>query len=84
MACSSEHHGIVHGKIIKLDKNTGLPDGQEVKVIVEPREPASAVSASEEDLRRSFGAWADDADGLDDYLRWNRDQRGTSRTEIAS
>jgi hypothetical protein len=28
--------GIIHGKIIELDREAGLPDGQEVAVIVEP------------------------------------------------
>jgi hypothetical protein len=33
-------------------------------------------------LRRSFGAWAEDADELDKYLEWNRQQRKLSRREI--
>jgi uncharacterized protein (DUF433 family) len=28
-----------------------------------------------EGLRRSFGAWAEDAEELDQYLEWNRQQR---------
>ena len=28
-------------------------------------------------LRRSFGAWADDADALDQYLEWTHQQRQT-------
>ena len=33
-------------------------------------------------LRRSFGGWADDAEELDKYLEWNRQQRELSRPEI--
>ncbi len=33
---SNVRRGIVHGKTIELDEDTGLPDGQEVNVIVQP------------------------------------------------
>ncbi len=33
-------------------------------------------------LRRSFGAWAEDAVELDRYLEWTRQQRKTKRREI--
>jgi uncharacterized protein (DUF433 family) len=33
-------------------------------------------------LRRSFGAWAEDADELDRFLDWNRQRRKRSRPEI--
>ena len=33
-------------------------------------------------LRRSFGAWAEDAEDLDRYLEWNRRRRRLSRREI--
>jgi len=33
-------------------------------------------------LRRSFGGWAEDADELDEYLEWTRQQRKVSRPEI--
>ena len=35
-----------------------------------------------EGLRKSFGGWAEDAEGLDKYLEWNRQQRELSRPEI--
>ena len=34
------------------------------------------------EMRRCFGAWADDADELDSYLEWNRQQRKASRRGI--
>jgi uncharacterized protein (DUF433 family) len=34
------------------------------------------------EMRRSFGAWAEDANELDQYLDWNRQQRKTSRRRM--
>jgi hypothetical protein len=77
-ANSTLHCGVVHGKTIELDDETGLPDGQQVRIIIQP------VFATEslidrlppgEGIRRSAGAWADDAEELDKYLEWNRQQR---------
>jgi uncharacterized protein (DUF433 family) len=34
------------------------------------------------EMRRSFGAWAEDAAELDKYLEWNRQQRKVNRREI--
>jgi hypothetical protein len=77
--------GVVHGKTIELNDETGLPDGQQVKITVQP------VSGTEgligrlppgEGIRRSAGAWADDAEELDQYLEWNRQQRKISRPPI--
>jgi hypothetical protein len=31
--------GIVHGKVIELDEEPGLPDGQEVSVTLQPISP---------------------------------------------
>jgi uncharacterized protein (DUF433 family) len=33
-------------------------------------------------LRRSFGAWAEDAEELDKFLEWNRQQRKVNRRRI--
>ncbi len=33
-------------------------------------------------MRRLFGAWAEDAEELDTFLEWNRQQRKVSRREI--
>ena len=82
MSTFNVHHGIVHGKTITLDEDTGLPDGQAVTVTVKPSQTTSSPLQPGEGLRRAFGAWADDADGLDDYLQWNRDQRKASRAEV--
>jgi len=72
--------GVVHGKTIELEREPGLPDGQEVTVTVEPA--GQRKLALGEGLRRSAGAWADDIDGLDKYLEWNRQQRKRGRREL--
>ena len=79
---SNVHRGVVHGKTIELDDDTGLPDGQPVTVTVQPVPTDQGQLAPGEGLRRSFGAWADDAEDLDKYLDWNRQQRKIGRPEI--
>jgi hypothetical protein len=54
--------GIVRGKIIELERDVGLPDGQEVSVLIQPKLPPG------EGLRRSFGAWSDDSEGVDRFV----------------
>ena len=80
------YRGVVHGKTIQLDDEMGLPDGQQVTTTVQP------VSGTEvlvgrlppgEGIRRSAGAWVEDAEDLDQYLEWNRQQRKVSRPPIA-
>jgi hypothetical protein len=73
--------GIVHGKTIELEQEPGLPDGQEVSVVVHPLETAERRLPPGEGIRRSAGGWGDDAGGLDEYLQWNRQQRKVKLTE---
>lgn len=76
-------HGRAHGKTIELDEDLGVPDGQEVRVTVEPLPPPEAGQLPPgEGLRRAFGAWAGDADELDKFLEWNREQRKVGRRGI--
>ena len=69
--------GIVHGKTIQLKDDLGLPDGQEVRVTVQP-----VSQPREGSLERALGARADDAPEVDRYLEWNRQQRTIGRPEI--
>ncbi len=74
-----EHlHGIVHGRMIELETESGFPDGQPVTIVVrampaESKEAAATPLTS--GLRRAFGSWLEDAKELDEYLVWNRNQR---------
>jgi hypothetical protein len=76
--------GVVHGRTIELEQEPGLPDGEKVSVTIEPL-PVGAIPPRlppGEGIRRSAGGWADDAEGLDEYLDWNREQRKQSRPEV--
>lgn len=77
---STTFKGVVRGKAIELDREVGLPDGQEVTVVVQPAE-APPLPAGE-GLRRAIGGWADDPEGLDQFLEWNRQQRKQSRRDL--
>jgi hypothetical protein len=79
---SSLYRGVVRGTTIELDEETGLPEGQQVAVTVQPVEAMRKRLPPGEGLRRSFGAWADDAKELDRFLEWNRQQRKIDRPEV--
>ena len=76
---SSILRGIVHGKTIELTETIPLPEGQQVAVTVTPIAPKLPPG---EGIRRSAGAWAEDAAELDRYLEWTRQQRKASRRSI--
>lgn len=67
-------NGVVHGKTIELEEESGLHDGQAVKVILRP------ALAPGEGLRRAFGSWAEDADGLDGFVDAVYRDRADDRT----
>jgi hypothetical protein len=80
---ASTCRGFIHGNIIELDDELGLPDGHEVTVTVQPVKRVQSSLPPGEGLRRAFGGWAEDPDELDAYLRWNREQRKRGRPGIA-
>ena len=67
--------GVVHGKRIELDQESGLPDGQPVAVTVRPVFPPG------EGVRRSAGAWADGGAELDEWFEKVRRCRKLDRRE---
>lgn len=72
--------GVVHGNIIELEQDAGFPAGQPVSVFVRPVvEPCTLGDG----LKRSFGGWAEDAAAMDEYLKWNRQQRKRGRSEVS-
>ncbi len=73
--------GIIHGKTIELPEETGLPEGQEVAITLETVGPQEETMKA---FRRSAGSWAEDAEDLDEYLEWNRQQRKASRPSLES
>ena len=70
--------GTVHGKTIELEQEPGLPEGQKVSVTL------LAAPLPGEGLRRSFGAWADGAEHLDDFLNQLRQDRKQQRGGLNS
>ena len=82
---SAVFEGIVHGRSIQLSEDSGLPDGQPVRVTIQPTvspAPSEAVNARTS-LQAAAGSWTDDAEGLEQYLEWNRQQRKSPRPEIS-
>ena len=97
MSRSSLLRGVIHGKTIELEAESGLPEGQVVGVTVEPitvpndaglgREEARADVTGlppGEGIRRSAGGWAEDVEELDQYLELVRQQRKVGRREAES
>jgi hypothetical protein len=78
----TSYHGIVHGTTIELGEATGLPDGLEVRVIVQPANADAERLPPGEGLRRAFGAWAEDAEELDAFQAEIRRARQRSRREV--
>jgi hypothetical protein len=74
--------GVIHGKTIELEEQPGLPDGQSVNVTLKPLAVTGQQLPPGEGIRRSAGAWADDADGLDEYLEQLRREREQDRSPI--
>lgn len=74
--------GVIHGRIIELESEPGLPEGQAITVLVQPVVPKNSQAALEA-LKRAAGAWEnDDPEGLEQYLEQTR-QRKVCRPEIA-
>jgi hypothetical protein len=67
--------GVVHGKMIEVEGDLNLPEGQQLTVIVQP------VLTPEEAIRQSAGGWSDDPEGLDRFLIELRRLRDLERPE---
>lgn len=69
-------HGIIHGNIIELAENLGLPDGEEVEIQV----TAKKKHQPGEGLRRCAGALADDWSSADDEILTDIEQARLNAT----
>jgi hypothetical protein len=67
--------GVVRGRTIQLDRESGLPEGQLVSVVLRPALPPG------EGMRESFGAWAPDARELDKFVEGICRDRDDQRPE---
>ena len=58
--------GTVRGKTIELEAESGLPEGQQVTVTLEPApQQQTAADSPLEALKRAAGSWSDDPEALD-------------------
>ena len=68
--------GIIHGKTIELEQESGLPDGSQVAVVLQPTLVAG------DGLRRAFGGWAGEDAELDEFLTEMRRNRKQDRRNL--
>lgn len=74
--------GLIKGHIIYLEEDAGMPDGQPVTVILEPR-PLSDEDEGRQRMLNAAGGWAgDDEEGLNEFLQWYRRERKVPWREI--
>jgi hypothetical protein len=73
-------HGTVHGRNIELDRDSGLPDGQSVTVVIKP--DFDLPANYEQIVRELSGAWADEGPELDEYLRTCREELPGERPDL--
>ena len=75
--------GTVHGKTIELTQDLGLPEGQEVEIIVRPSKPRASKSWGE-GLRRCAGAlansWTDEDDRI--LAQLYQERKSDTRQEL--
>lgn len=74
MAIPSDHiRGVVHGRVIELEQELGLPEGQAVIVTVQPALPPG------EGIRQSAGSWSDNPREVEAWLAEMRRSRRAER-----
>lgn len=70
--------GIIHGKTIELQQETGVPDGQEVEIVIRSIIARPSSEPWGEGLRRCAGALAG-APGLDEDMERILNERKIAR-----
>lgn len=67
--------GVIHGQTVVLDRPVDFCEGETVDVVLTRRPEVDNDLPPGEGIRRSAGAWADDAQEVDEFLKWNRQRR---------
>ena len=75
-----EISGTVHGRVIEVDSDLGLPDGQRVTVVLKPPRPTPEEAKAI--IQRLAGAWADEGPEFDEYIRNCRKEVPGERPEL--
>ena len=70
--------GVIRGQTIVLERAARFPEGQLVTVIIYPVPPEDDHSPGA-GLRRAFGGWSDDPEGLEEFLKQVRRDRDADR-----
>lgn len=75
MIAKTNLHGVVHGRIIELSQELGLPEG--TPILINVAVPDVVEEALPPELEAVCGALADLGDEVDEFNRWYRDSRQT-------
>ena len=80
MDLNSKIAGTVHGRLIEVDGDLGLPDGQRVTVVLKlPRPTTDEARAI---ITRLAGAWAEEGPEFEEYVRNCRRELPNERPEL--
>jgi len=77
MNTNETYKGIIHGSTVELLRSPNIPDGIEVEVMIKRSELTDEQRRQR--LKDLFGSCKDDADELDDFIKWNDAQRKRNR-----
>ena len=77
MSHQETYRGVVHGSSVELSPTLNLPDGLVVDVVI--KRASLSTEQKQQRLEALFGSCQADADDLDRFLEWNRDQRKRNR-----
>ena len=72
--------GVIHGKRIELEIDAGLPEGQQVAVILQPMTEPERWRG--DGIRQSAGGWGDAGDEFDAWLAEMQRSRQKDRREL--
>jgi hypothetical protein len=75
--------GIIHGRIIELFDDPGVPDGERVAVQLQQLPGSDEASAARRGVSKSAGAWADFPEMDEIMARIERDRTNDAREEVA-
>jgi len=77
MTTNDTYKGIIHGSTVELLRSPNIPDGIEVEVMIKRSELTN--EQRQQQLKDLFGSCKDDADDLNDFMKWNDAQRKRNR-----
>ena len=82
MSQANEYCGTIHGSRIELDQSPALPEGQPVSIVLTPLEATVDEATRVDQLRESFGGWAEDSEDLVKHFEALRELRKLDRPGV--